>query len=218
MPVIETQFPVLGETLPSDHGYALYGALSRLVPSLHSDEPPVRIGPVSGLYEGNGRLRLDRQRSRLRLRLAAEQIAVVLPLAGRSLDVDGCHIRLGVPQVRALVPAPSLVARMVTIKRSSRQDRADTRAYMEPASFLERVRRELDKLEISGDPGIPLVDDGPHAGKPRRHVMRIKDRRVVGFGLQVTGLTAEESIRVQENGLGGRKKMGCGFFVPLRPR
>jgi CRISPR/Cas system CSM-associated protein Csm4 (group 5 of RAMP superfamily) len=28
----------------------------------------------------------------------------------------------------------------------------------------------------------------------------------------VSELTAEESIRLQEHGLGGRRKMGCGVF------
>jgi CRISPR-associated protein Cas6 len=47
-------------------------------------------------------------------------------------------------------------------------------------------------------------------------VLRIKEKRVVGFPLRVTGLTAEESITLQEQGLGGRSKMGCGFFMPTR--
>jgi len=32
--------------------------------------------------------------------------------------------------------------------------------------------------------------------------------------LHVNGLTAEESIKLQEIGLGGRRHMGCGIFVP----
>jgi len=71
---------------------------------------------------------------------------------------------------------------------------------------------------VQGEAGIPLVRAGKHAGKPRRHVLRIKGQQVVGFSVQLTGLTAEESVTVQEHGLGGRRKMGCGFFVPLLPR
>jgi hypothetical protein len=29
-------------------------------------------------------------------------------------------------------------------------------------------------------------------------------------------LTATESILLQEHGLGGRRHMGCGIFVPMR--
>jgi len=31
----------------------------------------------------------------------------------------------------------------------------------------------------------------------------------------IEGLTAEESLTVQEHGLGGRRHMGCGLFVPF---
>jgi hypothetical protein len=40
----------------------------------------------------------------------------------------------------------------------------------------------------------------------------IDDRKVVGFSLRVTGLTPEQSIKVQEQGIGGRRRMGCGLF------
>jgi CRISPR-associated protein Cas6 len=46
--------------------------------------------------------------------------------------------------------------------------------------------------------------------------MRIKDKKLVGYALRVTGLTAEESIRLEEEGLGGRRRMGCGVLVPFR--
>src|SRR5262249_19481376 len=80
--VIELTFPTIGSTIPTDHGYALYGALSRIVPALHDADSPVRIGPIRGAYAGNGVLNLDRRFSFLRLRLPADQIAQVLPLAG----------------------------------------------------------------------------------------------------------------------------------------
>jgi CRISPR-associated protein Cas6 len=94
---------------------------------------------------------------------------------------------------------------MVTIK-----------GFTEPEAFLAAVQRQLDALEIKGQPGIPLIAQGAHQGKPRRHVLHVRNRTIVGFSLQVAALTAEESVRLQENGLGGRGKMGCGFFVPLR--
>ncbi len=147
-----------------------------------------------------------------------EQIPILLPLAGKSLKIGGGAVRLGVPQVRSLIPAPSLVARMVTIKRSHRQDEGKSPDYMEPGPFLDAVRQELARKEIAGEPAIPLIRLGPRAGQPRRHVLRIKEKCIVGFALQVTGLTAEESIRLQEEGIGGRGKMGCAFFVALIPR
>jgi hypothetical protein len=157
------------------------------------------------------------------LRLPAEQIAVVLPLAGQSLDIADHRIRLGVPQVRTLIPGPTLLARMVVIKSSSPIDPATgmrdkdlTKRTLDPANFLDAARRQLAALEIGAEAAIPLLREGPHAGQPQRRVLRIKARSIVGFSLLVSGLTAEESIRLQERGLGGRQRLGCGFFVPVR--
>lgn len=204
MPMIDLSFPLLGPALPVDHGYELYAALSRILPALH-DGLACRVAPVRGAFVGEV-LQLD-GRSRLRLRLAPEAIAYVMPLAGKSLEVGSHRLRIGVPQVWALVPAPALAARLVTIK-----------GFQEPAEFLAAVRRKLDAAGIAGAAGIPLAHAGKHEGRPRRRVLRVSGKRVVGFALQVTQLTAEESILLQEQGLGGRGKMGCGFFLPARGR
>ena len=203
--MVDLHFPIVGETLSSDHGYDLYAALARLVPTLHDDTCKVRVGPIRGNYEGNDLLRLDTRFSRLRLRLPAEQIPLFLPLAGKGIEVNGHRLRLGVPQVRGLVPAPNLVARLVTIK-----------GFTEPGPFLDAARRQLDALRVSNQAAIPQVLEGPRAGQPRRRILRIKDKRVVGFPVIVSELTGEESLRLQESGLGGRGKMGCGFFGALK--
>lgn len=225
MSMIELQFPVLGAALPSDHGYALYAALSKAQPAMHDGSATVRIGPVRGTYADKGMLRLETQFSRLRIRLPAEQIPLTLPLAGKTFDVAGHAIRLGVPNVLSLIPAPNLIARMVIIKASSpRSDPGDkrsrdfsrTKRYQEPIEFLGAVRNELERQGIAGIANLPLHEVGPHAGEPRRHVMRIHGKTIVGFTVLVEGLTAEESLKLQEQGLGGRGKMGCGFFVPKR--
>jgi CRISPR-associated endonuclease/helicase Cas3 len=202
---LDLHFPVLGASLASDHGYDLYATLARLVPRLHEETCKIRIGPIRGRYEGNGLLHIDSRFSRLRLRLAPEDIPLVLNLAGKAIDVGGHRLRLGVPQVRNLIPVPNLVARLVTVK-----------GFTEPSPFLEAVRRQLGALGTAGQPRIPQVSDGSRAGQPRRCVLRVRDKRVVGFPLIVSGLTAAESLRLQESGLGGRGKMGCGFFGAMR--
>ncbi len=56
--MIDMHFPLVGTDILADHGYALYGAMARIVPKLHSPEMPLRIGPIRGTYIGNGKLRL----------------------------------------------------------------------------------------------------------------------------------------------------------------
>jgi CRISPR-associated protein Cas6 len=48
----------------------------------------------------------------------------------------------------------------------------------------------------------------------KRRTIRIHGKEVVGYELIIEGLTADESIAIQTAGLGGRRHMGCGVFVP----
>ena len=50
----------------------------------------------------------------------------------------------------------------------------------------------------------------------RRRVITIRGDRVVGFATTLADLTPEASLEVQYGGVGGRQRMGCGVFVPLR--
>ncbi len=203
---IEAAFPVQGDQLPADSHYLLYGALSRRVPAFHQPDEPLRFGPIGGAIGGKGLIRLT-PTSRLRVRLPADQVALVLPLAGQTLQVGDHVLHLGFPTIRPLLPAATLAARVVTFKNAQTPER-----------FLSVARARLQLLEIGAEPGIPLFTEGPRTGEVRRKILRIKDRRVIGYTLLVAGLTAEESIRLQEQGLGGRCRMGCGFFVPHQPR
>jgi CRISPR-associated protein Cas6 len=202
---VDLHFPVLGTSLAIDHGYDLYAALARLVPRLHEESCKIRIGPIPGTYAGNGLLHLDVRFSRVRIRLAVDDVPPILQLAGKGLEVGGHRVRLGVPQVRSLVSTPNLVARLVTIK-----------GFTESGPFLDAVSRQLIALGISAEPRIPQVADGPRAGQPRRCILRVRNKRVVGFPLIVSRLTVADSVRLQESGLGGRGKMGCGFLGAMR--
>ena len=203
---IEIAFPVRGETLPADHHYLLYSSLAHAIDAFHAADSHLRFAAIGGERAEKGLIR-PHQRSRLRMRLPAEQIGTLLPLAGRTLRVGDHSIRLGVPTVTQLHPAPLLAAKVVTYKHA-----------LDPNRFLDMTRRRLDEMGVAGGPGIPLIQTGQRAGEPRRQVLTIKGKRIVGYALQVAGLTAEESVRLQELGLGGRGRMGCGFFVTYKPR
>jgi CRISPR-associated protein Cas6 len=205
---VDLSFPLVGKTLPLDHGYSLYAALSRILPRLH-EHKAVGVHPIRGDAAGDGLLRVA-VRSQLQIRTPTDLIAEFLPLAGKVLNLDGHSLRVGVPRVLALRSAASLAARLVTIK-----------GFTDPAGFLEAVRRQLDALGVSRQTAveIPSAPAGrAHAGEPLRRVLRIKDRTVVGFAVHVLHLGAEESVMLQEHGLGGRRHMGCGIFVPVEKK
>ncbi len=108
--------------------------------------------------------------------------------------MDGHRLRIGVPETRALRPAATLYARLVTIK-----------GFMDPEAFLGAAGRQLQGMDVTAD-----LDVG------ERRTLRVKDKQVVGFEVTALGLHAEDSVRLQEIGIGGRRRMGCGVFVPMR--
>ena len=190
MPYIDLAFRLIGVKIPVDHGYALYAALNRIVPELHGAKV-VGVQPIHGVYVGNGQLQLF-DSSRLVLRLPDEELRPYLKLAGKRLKVDGHPLSVGVPAVRRLLPAARLRSRIVTIK-----------GFLEEKNFLEALQRQLWSLGVTCETLLG-----------RRRTIRVKEKQVVGFEVMVTELTAEDSVKLQENGLGGRRKMGCGVFVP----
>lgn len=200
---IDALFPVFGNTLPTDHGYLLFAALSRRIKTLHDGSLSASIAPLRARSLGRGLLDLSTP-SELRVRLPAEKLPEILILAGASLDVREHRIRLGVPRVVALEPAPAVTARLLVIK-----------PHMESETFLPAARRKLEELGVSGEIALTAFDRGPRTGEPRRRVVRIRGKAVVGYGVIVTQLSAEHSILLQTHGLGGRRKMGCGFFLPV---
>jgi CRISPR-associated protein Cas6 len=121
-------------------------------------------------------------------------VGLGLKLSGKKLEIDSYSFRVGVPEVRMLRPRASLYSRLVTIK-----------GFMESAALLESAKRQLQKLGVSAE--IQLGE---------RRTLRVKDKQVVGFEVAASELDAEDSLRIQESGLGGRRHMGCGVFVPLR--
>src|SRR5262245_53766275 len=192
MPFVDLAFRLVGSKIPVDHGYALYSAISRVLPEIHG-AGNIGVHPIRGTYSGNGELML-RDSSRLVVRLESERIGEFLKLAGKRVDIDSHMLRVGVPEVRTLRPRASLYSRIVTIK-----------GFMEPTAFLEAARRQLEKIGAKAE-----IQVG------ERRTFRVKDKQVVGFEVAALELDAEDSLRLQENGLGGRRHMGCGVFVPLR--
>jgi len=81
--------------------------------------------------------------------------------------------------------------------------------------FLAAVLEQMQSRDIKGEVWIDDRCDGKGRELSRR-IVRIKDKTIVGYSVRVSGLmTDDDSIKLQEVGLGGRHRMGCGIFVPL---
>jgi CRISPR-associated protein Cas6 len=209
---IDVIFRVNGSTIPRDHAYALYGAIARAIEAVHGTTD-IGIFPIRGTPGGNGTLLLT-DRSTLRFRVPAAKLPILLPLAGKIIKLNGHLLRVGVPHVAALEPAPVLASPLVVIKLADAGHK-DVGGIVTPDAFLAAVRRKFEEMNVQAEPRLQLIRTGPRAGHVRRRVVRVKDQTHVGYAMIVQGLTAEESIRLQELGLGGRRLMGCGLFLPV---
>ena len=219
---LDLVFPVNGQAIPREHAYFLYSAISHLIdkpgqpPILHESKE-LGIFSIRGTPGGKGELLLN-DHSALRLRITTDKLPKLLPLAGKALDLAGHRLRVGVPRVKALVPASALASPLVLIKLARPPGQHDKPPEITPETFLTSARKKLDELQIHAEACLQTNNTGPHKDQPRRRILQVKNSNHVGYAMLVQGLSAEESIRLQENGLGGRRLMGCGLFLPAGER
>ncbi|MEM8723129.1 MAG: type I-MYXAN CRISPR-associated protein Cas6/Cmx6 [Cyanobacteria bacterium P01_G01_bin.39] len=196
-PCIELAFPVMGQSLPIDHGYQLYSALKYRLIQL-KDWNDISIKTISGKLDPSKRNELNlTTRSKLLIRLPSEKVPFVYSFSGKSLTIGKHKIRLGIPEMNFLQPKPNLRSHIVVI-----------RGYEEPSGFLGAAKRQIEALNIKTDIKLICKIDG--TAKPK--TIRVK-QTLVGFGIEASNLSEVDSIVLQEKGLGGKHKMGCGVFV-----
>jgi CRISPR-associated protein Cas6 len=209
MTVVDLSFPLAGNSIPRDHGYSLYAAVTTKIPALH-DARWLGIHPIGGRVAEDVIL-LDRG-SALLLRLPPEHIPAVLPLAGARLDIGKSHVRLGPPHVRQIPSSPALDSRLVLLKLTrppTRHDAVLGRDVLDHDGVAERYRMELLRQLAAMRVNATLALCG-------RQCMTIKGKRLVGYSVRLTGLDADASVQIQQRGLGGRRALGCGIFRPTR--
>ena len=199
LPKINVQFPIIGKQLPADHGYLLYAAISQIKPELHETKW-LGIELISGIPFDQGLIALPNRGATFNLRIPANKFGELFSLAGKQLDLDGHKIRLGIPTARPIQPSTKLYARIVTYRNSQTLEK-----------FLETANRDLSEKEITATLEIPKEERSRH-----RRIITIKGKKIVGFSLIAHGLSDEDSLKLQSEGLGGRRSMGCGIFNPIR--
>ncbi|WP_163869077.1 type I-MYXAN CRISPR-associated protein Cas6/Cmx6 [Myxococcus eversor] len=193
MSVIDLVYPARGGGVPLDHGYALFSALSHRLPGLH-ERQDVGIFNLRGTRASGKSLLVGH--GTLRVRCPAETLPVWLPLGGAAIEVGGGEVALGMPRVFPLEAPVSLSARVVTFKNA-----------VDDASFRGAVKRALAELGCEAT---------VHVG--RRRVVGIAGKKVIGYGLMLSNLSPRASVLLQARGMGGRRHMGCGLFLPTRLR
>jgi CRISPR-associated protein Cas6 len=186
--MVDVVFELRGHSVPQDHGYGLFRALCARLDWL-DEELGAGVHPINGTVSDTGEIFLGR-RARLALRLPVARAAEAMGLEGARLEV-GSGLEVGAGRTRELAPFGTQYSHFVST------------AAADEAEFLGRADALLKAA------GLPCT---MICGKPHRAMTPAGEVR--GFSLLLHGLTAEQSLAVQEQGLGEGRKLGCGIFVP----
>lgn len=186
---VDAVFPLSGQDLPRDHGQALQIALCVQFPWLAFDAIAA-VHPIK-LVPGNGDQGLLSRRAKLILRVAMSRMSELMAQTGIELPVAGCQLRLGPAHARDLHPHTTLYAYKVAASGACE------------IAFMDAVNSELDRLSIGGERVCGKHDQ-----------MMLSGQLTDTFSLMVHALPPDQSLRLQQQGLGPYRLLGCGVFVP----
>lgn len=202
--IVDLSFKVRCKQLPMDHAHALSQTIQQALPWF-SKEPQAGIHLIHGAESGNGWMRPQEpdailslsKRTRFTLRLPKQRVDDASQLAGQELNVAGNELVLSAPNQKPLSVLTTIFSRYVV------SDQEGSAAEDEEA-FLNQMAGMLSSEGIQ----VKKMMSG------RAHVLRTPDKDVLTRSLMIDGLKIEESIYLQQNGLGEGRLMGCGLFLP----
>jgi len=198
--VVDLVFQIECRALPVDHAWALSQAVCAALPWL-ALEPTAGVHPIHVAESGNGWKRPENagdllclsRRTKLVVRVPRQRVDAARELAGLKLDVAGHALRVDKASLRPLSALTTIFSRYVVS--------ADG---LDETAFLQRTLLDLDALGVRPKKmlcGLEKVIVTPEQPLHTRSLM-------------LAGLTQRESVTLQQRGLGPRRLLGCGLFIP----
>lgn len=200
--VVDVLYGIRCPTLPVDHAWALSGEIRRILPWF-AEEPRSGLHLIHGADSGNGwerpqgaddLLYLSR-RTRLELRLPRTRLEDAAALCGSRLNVAGHEMEIGRHKTRKLALTTILYSRYLVSEPEWSED-----DFMDFAITALRDLRLRFKKVLCGKSFQLTTPDGP----------------VHTRSLMVADLPYEDAVILQEQGIGPRRDMGCGLFIPQK--
>lgn len=200
--ILDVVFSIECRRLPVDHAEALATALLGVVPWLDS-EPAAAVHSIHVAGSQNGWERpghggdqflIPSRRTKLVIRVPKGRLADLEgTLCGATLDLAGCPLTVGAAKTRSLSKESTLFARQVVSLPGQDED-----------AFLAWAVGELRGIDIKVRKAV--------CG--RELVLETSGGPVRTRSLMLADLSPEESVRLQQVGLGPRRDLGCGVFIP----
>lgn len=203
--ILDLIFGIECKRIPVDHAHLLATALRQAVPWIDQERGvAVHAVHVAGSQNGWERPKhgtdsylLVSRRTKLTLRVPRHRVEELLQdLPGSRLDVGGESLLVGAGKTKPLSKETTLFARYVALDiAGSPQDEA---AFLDAAVQALTGKRIRVRKALCGKANTVSTPDGA----------------ILTRSLMLAGLSADESIRLQQEGLGLHPLMGCGIFIP----
>jgi len=198
--IVDAVFAISCRSLPVDHAYALSQAIQAALPWF-ATEARAGLHIIRAAESGSGWMRPEdphtllhlSQRTKLILRLPKHRLDAAAVLLGRTLDVAGHALRVDRLSLRPLSRITTLFSHCVMLA-----------ACGDESDFQLTASAQLDALGIQ--PGEMLCGRMTSIATPGRTLQT--------RSLMLAGLTLEQSVLLQQHGLGAEHKLGCGLFIP----
>jgi CRISPR-associated protein Cas6 len=199
--VVDVVFKMSGTRLVVDHAQSLAHAICEKLPDISHRQigiHRIRVGSSGNGWnspaEAEAIMQLSR-RTRLVMRIHKDVYQQVLQLCDSELEIEGEQLKLGTSSVRKLSSITTLFCHGIV----SDQAQAESDFLDDMASALEVMNIKVKKM-ICGTTQSIRSDQGS----------------IFTRALMVAGLTPEESVKLQQRGIGTGRLIGCGLFLPHR--
>ena len=196
--MIDVAFKIQCKTLPYDHACDLSKAITSKMPWLLKDKL-IGIHTLHGPESGNGWVRSEKEeiflskRTRLILRISRSDANKAKELEGENINVLGNNIKIGQSNTKTFLIVRDLISRCVLCDKE--QDEED---------FLLDIKKELFTH------GVPIKK--AICGKAKSITINGENRFT--RSLMIADLSKENSILLQDIGIGDGRIFGCGIFLP----
>jgi CRISPR-associated protein Cas6 len=199
--VFDLVFKLRGTSLDIDHAFALSAALQEYLTEQTCSKIGVHGVRMAG--SGNGWNRPEQsdaelplsRRARLAIRVHRDDSEDVGRIMNQRLQIGRQEIIVGSSVMRKLSTIGTLYARAICCDR----EQSETDFLTEVAGLLKQMNIKVSKM-ICGRCGE----------------IRTADETIFTRALMVADLEPEESVTLQQRGLGEGRMLGCGLFVPHR--
>jgi len=202
--ITDVSIQLFCKQLPGDHIYQLTTALIKIMPWLGND-PHIAIHQIFIPASGNGWQRNElstddivhlSKRTRLKIRLPLKYLEQIELLTDKEIIVDGYTVKFGKIKTAKISASEILVSRFVYIPDTEEDEE----------EFLSIAYQQLKQKNI--------VIKKMLCGKTAR--FNFNGQMILTRSLMLADLSTDDSITLQNSGIGENYLYGCGVFIPQK--